>query len=180
MSVLPEQLKNVHASFTDVFPKATSGLPLLHHFEEQSGLPRSYFVIPFSLIYFVMIFVNAGGLGQLLSNIVGLVIPGYYSLLALQTKSTKDDTQLLTYWVVFAFLNVIEFWSSAILYWMPFYFLFKAIFLVWTGVPNFGGANIVYINVIKPVADSYFSSHKDSVAKKIDEAAEAVSSSVHL
>ncbi|EGW32906.1 uncharacterized protein SPAPADRAFT_135616 [Spathaspora passalidarum NRRL Y-27907] len=176
MSALPEQLKKYLTQVDD----ATSALPLLHHFESNTGLPRSYFVIGFTLFYFIMIFVNVGGLGQLLSNIVGLVIPGYYSLLALQTKTTKDDTQLLTYWVVFAFLNVIEFWSSAILYWMPFYFLFKAIFLVYTGVPAFGGANVVYLNVIKPLADPYFAANEDSVAKKIDEAAEAVSSSVHL
>lgn len=128
------------------------------------------------------VFLNVGGVGQLLSNIAGFVIPGYYSLLALQTATTKDDTELLTYWVVFGFLNVIEFWTNAILYWIPFYFLFKTIFLLYIGIPGFGGATAVYINVIKPFSDQYIGkgSEAKDIAKKIEKAAEGVSSGVEL
>lgn len=58
---------------------------------------------------FVLVFLNIGGVGQLLSNIAGFIIPGYYSILALQTSTSKDDTQLLTYWVVFAFSMSLSF-----------------------------------------------------------------------
>lgn len=154
----------------------------MHHFESQTGLPRSYAVIVFVGLYFVAVFLNFGGVGQLLSNIAGYVIPGYYSLLALQTASKKDDTQLLTYWVVFGFLNVIEFWTNAILYWIPFYFLFKTVFLLYIGIPSFGGADAIYTSAIKPFADRYIgkgSSGKD-IAEKIDKVAEGVSSGVEL
>lgn len=115
----------------------------------------------------------------MLSNIAGFVIPGYYSLVALETTTTADDTALLTYWVVFAFLNVIEFWSRTILYWVPFYFLFKTMFLVYIGVPAFGGAQLVYNSVIKPISQTYIVKSK-SGSKTVDQAAEAVSSSVEL
>lgn len=131
------------------------------------------------LVYFVLIFLNIAGLGQLLSNIAGFVVPGYYSLVALETSGTSDDTQLLTYWVVFAFLNVIEFWSRAILYWVPFYFLFKTMFLLYIGIPSLGGAQIVYESVIKPISHTYIVKNK-SASKKVDDAAAAVSSSVEL
>lgn len=130
-------------------------------------------------VYFVLIFFNIGGTGQLLSNVAGFVIPGYYSLVALETTTTNDDTQLLTYWVVFAFLNVIEFWSRAILYWIPFYYLFKTVFLLYIGVPAFGGAKLIYLNFIKPLTHNYISTGKP-FASDVSETAEGVSTSVHI
>lgn len=132
-----------------------------------------------AVVYFVLIFLNIAGIGQLLSNIAGFIIPGYYSLVALETATTADDTALLTYWVVFAFLNVFEFWSRAILYWIPFYFLFKTIFLIYIGIPSLGGAQVVYLNLIKPFARAYVVKNK-SVSKAVDEVAEGVSSAVEL
>lgn len=114
----------------------------------------------------------------MLSNIAGFVIPGYYSLVALKTVTTTDDTQLLTYWVVFAFINVIEFWSKTILYWVPFYFLLKTVFLIYLSA--FGGANLVYNTVIRPLSDKYI--QVDNVApisSKIQETAEGVSTALH-
>lgn len=151
----------------------------MNFFESQTGLPRSYAVVAGAVFYFIAIFLNLGGIGQLLSNIAGFVVPGYYSLLALETTTTADDTALLTYWVVFAFLNVIEYWSRAILYWVPFYFLFKTIFLLYIGIPSFGGAQLVYVNFIKPFARTYIVKNK-TLTKKVDEVAAAVSSSVEL
>lgn len=128
---------------------------MLHLFEHHTGLPRSYAVIVAGIVYLVLVFLNIAGIGELLSNIAGFVVPAYYSLVALETASTADDTALLTYWVVFAFLNVIEFFSAAILYWVPFYFLFKTVFLMYIGVPAFGGAELIYQSAIKPIAQTY-------------------------
>lgn len=123
--------------------------------EKQSKVPRAYTVLGVFVVYLGIIFSNVGGIGEFLSNIAGFVVPAYYSLHALSTKTTKDDTELLTYWVVFAFLNVIEFWSSAILYWIPFYWLIKTIFLLWLSIPYTGGAGLVYANIVKPFADQH-------------------------
>lgn len=109
-------------------------------------------------------FLNVGGIGQLLTNLAGFVVPAYYSIVALRTSRTDDDTQLLTYWVVFAFLNVIEFWSSAILYWVPFYFLFKLVFLLYIGTPSTGGATLVYEHLVGPASDMILG----AVAKRVD------------
>ena len=129
--------------------------------------------------YFVLVFLNIAGIGQLLSNIAGLVVPGYYSLIALESRGTADDTALLTYWVVFAFLNVIEFWSRAILYWVPFYFLFKTVFLLYIGIPSLGGAKIVYEAVIRPLSQTYIVKNR-SFNKAVNDAAEAASTSVEI
>lgn len=119
---------------------------------------------------------NFGGIGQLLSNIAGFVIPGYYSLVALKTTTKDDDTKLLTYWVVFAFINVIEFWSNTILYYVPFYYLIKTGFLIY--LSSFGGSTLVYNSVIKPLSDKYVKV-ENPIASKIQETAEGVSTGVH-
>jgi len=164
-------------SYLSHIDSSTSGLSVLKQFETQTGLPRSYAVLAGVGVYFVLIFLNVAGIGQLLSNVAGFVIPGYFSLVALETSTSKDDTQLLTYWVVFAALNVVEFWSKAILYWVPFYYLFKTIFLLYIGIPSFGGASMIYHSLIKPISQKYISS---GVAKDIDQTAEGFSSSVEL
>lgn len=45
-------------------------------------------------LYFFLIVFNLGG--QLLTNIAGFIIPGYFSLEALFSASKTDDTQWLT------------------------------------------------------------------------------------
>ena len=172
---LPPQVTNVLAQID----KATAGIQAFKIFEKQTGLPRSYAILGAAAGYFVLVFLNIAGIGQLLSNIAGLVIPGYYSLLALETRTTEDDTALLTYWVVFAFLNVIEFWSRAILYWVPFYYLFKTVFLLYIGIPALGGARVVYESVVRPFSQKYIVNNK-SINKVVNEAAEAASSAVKL
>lgn len=148
-------------------------------FEQQTGLPRSYAVLGFGVVYFIIIFLNVGGVGQLLSNVAGFVVPGYFSLIALETRGKDDDTELLTYWVVFAFFNVIEFWSRAILYWVPFYFFLKTIFLLYIGVPAFGGAKLIYTSVIQPISRKYVVSN-GALRSSVNDAAEGVSTSVNL
>jgi len=47
------------------------------------GAPKVYAVLGLGFIYFFPIFLNYGG--QLLANLAGFLIPGYYSLNALFT-----------------------------------------------------------------------------------------------
>ncbi len=150
---------------------------MLDVFEQKTHLPRSYAVVAFGIVYLVMIFMNFGGIGELLSNVAGFMYPFYSSLKALETSSKDDDTRLLTYWVVFAFLNLIEFWSGAILYWIPAYFLFKTLFLVYLSSPVTNGAQVVYGLIIKPLGDKVLHTNSpegpadnlmDKVQNKID------------
>lgn len=148
-----------------------SKYPALNNLEKQAGVPKAYAAIGVGALYFFLIVFNLGG--QLLTNFAGFVIPGYYSLQALFTSNTKDDTQWLTvcaplpplscfpslgggflalirhglrrntdwhflfqYWVVFALFTVLESFIN-IVYWFPFYFVFKFIFLLWLSLPPF-------------------------------------------
>jgi receptor expression-enhancing protein 5/6 len=71
-----------------------SKYPVLNNLEKQTSVPKAYAVLGLGALYFFLILLNLGG--QLLTNIAGFVIPGYYSLGALFTATKSDDTQWLT------------------------------------------------------------------------------------
>lgn len=71
-----------------------SKYPALQNLEKQTNVPKTYTVIGVITLYFFFIVFNLGG--QLLTNLAGFAIPGYYSLNALFTSSKSDDTQWLT------------------------------------------------------------------------------------
>lgn len=133
--------------------------PALNNLERTAGVPKAYAVIGLAALYFFLIIFNLGG--QLLTNLAGFVIPGYYSLGALFTDNKDDDTQWLTYWVVFSFFTVIESFVN-IVYWFPFYFVFKFVFLLWLSLPMFRGADIIFRSFLAPTLSKYFKSGSTS------------------
>jgi receptor expression-enhancing protein 5/6 len=117
-------------------------------------VPKVYGVSGLTLVYVLLVFLNLGGIGQLLANFATLVVPAYYSLLAIESPGKSDDTHYLTYWVVYAFFSVIEFWSGVILYWIPFYWVFKTIFFLYLSLPFYNGSRWIYASVVRPIATS--------------------------
>ncbi|KAJ2896735.1 uncharacterized protein MKZ38_005263 [Zalerion maritima] len=127
--------------------------PALDQLEKTTNVPKAYAAIGLVALYFFLILFNLGG--QLLTNIAGFIIPGYYSLEALFSASKADDTQWLTYWVVFSFFTVIESLISVV-YWFPFYFTFKFVFLLWLSLPMFRGAEFIFRSFMQPMLSRYF------------------------
>lgn len=133
-------------------------------------MPKTYAVIGVVTLYFFFIVFNLAG--QLLTNLAGFIIPGYYSMEALFTASKTDDTQWLTVSPITAAVctcfcslltqdlstglsspfsrklscrpvprsvsnhnrSVLESLLSVV-YWFPFYYTFKFIFLLWLSLP---------------------------------------------
>ena len=85
----------------------------------------------------------------LLCNAIGFLYPMYMSIKALETDDKDDDTQWLMYWVVFSFFSVIEFFTDILVGWIPAYWFFKCIFLLWC-MSGLNGAEKVYRVVILP------------------------------
>ncbi|KAK4110755.1 hypothetical protein N656DRAFT_790969 [Canariomyces notabilis] len=133
--------------------KELSKYPALVNLEKQTSIPKAYAALGLGALYFFLIVFNLGG--QLLTNVAGFIIPGYYSLDALFTSNKADDTQWLTYWVVFALFTVIESLVSVV-YWFPFYYTFKFVFLLWLSLPAFKGADIIFRSFLAPTLGRYF------------------------
>ncbi|QLL31562.1 hypothetical protein HG536_0B04260 [Torulaspora globosa] len=179
MSDLGSSIQSQLKSFDTRF----SSNHILQELENRTKLPKSYLAIGAAFVYLLLIFINVGGIGEILANIAGFVVPAYLSLIAVKSAGKEDDTQLLTYWIVFAFLNVIEFWSKAILYLVPFYWFIKTVFLLYLALPQTGGANMVYNVAISPIADKYIlprNKKTDDIRAAVSEAAgRTTGASVH-
>jgi len=133
--------------------KELAKYPALNNLEKQTGAPKVYVVGGVAALYFILVLANIGG--QLLTNLPGFLIPSYYSLQALFTASPTDDTQWLTYWVIFSLLTVVES-ALNIVYWFPFYYTFKFVFLLWLSLPQFGGASLIFRSFLTPIFGKYF------------------------
>ncbi|WPH00711.1 Protein yop1 [Acrodontium crateriforme] len=128
----------------------------LNQFESQTSVPKVYVVLGLAALYFFLVFFNIAG--EFLVNVAGFLLPAYYSLQALFTNTKSDDTQWLTYWVVYAFLTVFESAIHAV-YWFPFYYVFKFILVLWMALPQTSGAQVVFRSLIQPLFARFFESH---------------------
>ncbi|OQD73450.1 hypothetical protein PENDEC_c015G05603 [Penicillium decumbens] len=135
--------------------KELSKYHVLNNLERQTSVPKVYAILGLVGVYFFLVFFNIAG--EFLTNFAGFLLPGYYSLQALFTSGTADDTQWLTYWVVFAFLTVVESAINAA-YWFPFYYIFKFVAILWMALPQTNGAQIVFNSFLQPVLGRFFSS----------------------
>ena len=86
---------------------------------------------------------------KLFSDIFAFVYPAYMSFKAIDSSDATDDTQWLTYWVVFASFSITESIAGFITSWIPFYYVIKTFFFIWLYHPKFMGAGLVYKQVIK-------------------------------
>lgn len=129
--------------------------PQLNQLERYTGVSKTYLVVGVAAAYLLMVYLNIGGIGQFFANTASVVVPGYFSLIALETPGKADDTQFLTYWVVFAAFSIFETWSSVITHWIPAYWLFKTLLFLWLGLPAFGGARYVYATLLQPISRNF-------------------------
>lgn len=81
---------------------------------------------------------------------LGIVYPTFKSFAAIETKTTReDDEQWLTYWVVYATLNLLERVMWPVLMWVPLYGLIKCSLLAWLVLPKFMGARLIYTAFVR-------------------------------
>lgn len=80
---------------------------------------------------------------------LGIVYPTFKSFQAIESAGKADDTQWLTYWVVYSFLQIVEKLAWVVLMWIPLYGLLKTVFLAWLVVPQFCGARMLYTMFIR-------------------------------
>lgn len=130
--------------------------------ESSTKVNIEYFVIVILVILALCIF--SGFLASPIVNLIGFLYPAYASIVALESTHTKDDTQWLTYWVVFSYFHVVENFTDYILFWVPFYYAVKCAFLLWCMLPQYNGATVVYNSLIKPV----FLKHESAIDEALN------------
>ncbi|CAI4222434.1 unnamed protein product [Auanema sp. JU1783] len=171
MSV-PPQIQNF---LNDVDKRLHEPSPItnvLQTVEQKTGVKRLHIVLGvLGLQAFYLVF---GHFAELVCNTIGFIYPAYCSIKAIESNRKDDDTQWLTYWVVFAVLSVLEFFSHQILSVFPVYWLFKAAFLIWLYFPSTLGAYKIYHKFLRP----FVLKHQSGLEEKVGKAADAVKNAI--
>eukprot|EP00768_Dysnectes_brevis_P007576 gnl/Dysnectes_brevis/644_a711_7255.p1 GENE.gnl/Dysnectes_brevis/644_a711_7255~~gnl/Dysnectes_brevis/644_a711_7255.p1 ORF type:complete len:170 (+),score=22.14 gnl/Dysnectes_brevis/644_a711_7255:21-530(+) len=100
---------------------------------------------------------------KLLVSLFGSLFPVYRSMHSLKSKGKNDDTQWLTYWVIWSLFNVFEKFADRLIYWVPFYLEIKLAFVLWLSLPQTMGAQVIYNKYVDP----FFKKHKGSLDEMI-------------
>ena len=123
---------------------------MLLDIETRTQVPKTALVFGSAVLCTLLILVNA--LAAPTSNLVGWALPAYLSFRALETPAQDDDVQWLTYWIVFGFFNFIEsFALRVLLYYLPFYYAFKTVFVLWLQLPA------TRVSMISPIITFFLS-----------------------
>ncbi|CAB4490030.1 hypothetical protein RhiirA5_350745 [Rhizophagus irregularis] len=131
----------------------------------QLGIPPLYLFIALSIILGSMIGNMYKRSVYLLCNLVGVVYPAYKSIQAIDLLSAtsegevsnssiviiNEQKQWLTYWAVYGWLQVVDYWSTWLLEMFPGYNLFKLIFLYWAQNNRSRGATLIFEKILKPL-----------------------------
>ncbi|XP_034438875.1 receptor expression-enhancing protein 6 isoform X1 [Hippoglossus hippoglossus] len=122
----------------------------LGNLEEKTGIKKK--IIVAGAVSLTGLYLMYGYGASLVCNLIGFVYPAYFSIKAIESPSKEDDTKWLTYWVVYGVFSLGEFFSDIFLYWFPFYYAFKCLFLLWCMAPMaWNGSQVIYNRVVRPV-----------------------------
>ncbi|KAL8035581.1 hypothetical protein ABFX02_12G106600 [Erythranthe guttata] len=108
--------------------------------------------------------VVAKNIDVLAMPLVSLVFPLYCSIKAIETKSSADDQQWLTYWVLYSLITLFELTFAKLLEWFPIWSYTKLIGVCWLVLPYFNGAAYVYEHFVRP----FYMNPQRSISKTMD------------
>ena len=114
---------------------------------DKTGIQGKYIMIALGV---ALLFTIIGFLDKYITCLVGILLPTFFSIKAIESKEEDDDKLWLTYWTIYALFSFLDLFVGWILKIIPFYFIIKLVFLVWCFMPNTKGAIIVYDKIIKP------------------------------
>ena len=154
-SEMKEQVQGYIKKFKDWYDKEIN---LISQKTGVNGKIISSILIICSIFCFINIF------SKYITCIVGVVLPAYWSIKAIESPQYDDDKQWLTYWAIYGLFTILDQFANIILRIFPFYFIFKIIFLIWCFMPNTMGALFIYNKFVAP----YFKKYEDKIDKKIE------------
>ena len=114
------------------------------------------------LISSIFCFINI--FSKYITCLVGVTLPAYWSIKAIESQEYEEEKQWLTYWAIYGLFTLLDQFASIILRIFPFYFIFKIIFLIWCFMPNTMGALFIYKKFVHP----YFKKYEERIDQKIE------------
>ena len=107
------------------------------------GCKSTHIQVLILLTILIMLLLDCGGF--MISTLFGFVYPAYKSYKCLEkTHGVDEHKQWITYWVIYSFLTVCNSLVALILHYLPFYHLFKIVFLLYLFHDKSKGALAIY------------------------------------
>ena len=142
-----EQYKKQFDEYMDKLDNALNDVPYMNMISEKIHMRKCYLAL---IVVLNFVFVLVFSLGcKILGNLIVFVYPVYASFKAIKSNNKDDDTQWLTYWVIYAMVSVIES-VGIITALIPYYSVIKVVGLVLCFLPQVQGAKLVYEKVLYP------------------------------
>jgi len=140
----------------------------LTYLENKTGVGRMKLI--YGCVAVLSLYLVVGYASGFIVALLGFLYPAYASVKAIESDDKEDDTQWLTYWVVYSSFSIGEFFSDIFLSWFPLYFLFKCMFLCWCMAPfSWNGSEFIYRRFIQP----FVMKHESEAEQLINQATTA-------
>jgi receptor expression-enhancing protein 5/6 len=180
-----ESAKELYALALAVEEELSQFAPaFVKRFAASSSLPVSPGTL--GLVFWLWVLLAALGVlvrfgARMLSLIVGVLYPAYMSFKAVESGNKSDDTHWLTYWVLFAVLEMVEHTLFAILRLVnPFHGVLLYVFNLCAYIvlqnPKWRAAELIYRNTVGPFLrahekefDKRLSATRKEIEKEIEE-----------
>jgi len=120
--------------------------------EQKTGIKGIYVVIGLIVCIF-LVYKNI--FDTVITNLVGTFYPAFMTIKSIEKKDDSEEKYWLTYWAVFGFFILIDMFSPIIVKFIPFYLIFKIIFLIWLFLPGTNGCKFFYNKVVKKILIRY-------------------------
>ncbi len=140
MDIINAKLKPL-SKFGDSIPQIKQ---VATNLNVESGVIVGAAGLVFSLITLILFGTS------ILTLCITVLYPAAMSIKAIETESTEDDKEWLTYWIIFGIFTLLDDFLGFILNMIPYFFWIKLVFFVYLFAPQTHGAKVVYENVVKP------------------------------
>jgi len=114
-----------------------------------TSIPIIYMLFGLICIFLLSIYIFSGI--RAITNVIGVIYPGYMSLKALKNEDVKQDMLWLSYWIWYGLFTMIESITDILLFWIPLYEFFKMGFYIYLYAPNTKGALFLYRKILQPL-----------------------------
>ncbi|KAF9124635.1 receptor accessory protein 4 [Mortierella sp. 14UC] len=96
---------------------------------------------------------------RVVCSVAGSLYPAYASYKAIHTRDNNRLTAWLMYWTVMGMFSVAEFVLDIFVFWLPFYYEIKMLFVLWMILPQTQGSIYIY----QAIVDPYLSKHEKEI-----------------
>ena len=120
--------------------------------QEKTGVKGIYVVILLVICVF-LVYLNI--FDTVITNLLGTLYPAFWTIKSIENDDLAEQKNWLTYWAVFGSFVLIDMFSPVIVKIIPFYFVFKIVFLIMLFMPGSQVGPFIYSILVKRILGKY-------------------------